>query len=211
MEKKVSVVDKVTILFYVVGIGMLLWAAKLWIDNSSMVKSTQQVSGNQLHEPHYATQEVFDVQSLISSKEFSFIKNSVELKKDGLIALYVLTTDVCSSCIAELFLYSRLLDEYGVAGKPIQQLVVVVGENFDIARRFIMTSDMSQPAGHYYDKEYINILLNFRGRKIPGQLLFVDSKTDQLFYRVVLSASYGAENQERLDILFNAEEAYREL
>ena len=203
-----KLITKITALFYLAGLVLLFLAAKTWFANLRG-DIDRKASESEKIEAYLAVREAFNFDELIESKEFAFFEEKIEIREDKILALYVLTTDACTPCLSELFRYSELLDDLGLAGKPVQHLAIIIDSEESSAERFFQTTDLSIPAGYCKeDGKYAEFLQMFHQFKTSGQLILIDNKADLAFFRAVISTTYGASDNERLRMLYAAEKAY---
>ena len=117
---------------------------------------------------------------------FTFESPAARPQGDGIVALFVLNSEVCPPCLFEVSEYAEVLRETEFEGREIEPLVLVFEREPDRARRFLGTAALPLPGAWGYPEGLAAKLGRYEDRTILQQLLFVDPSTETIFYRTLI-------------------------
>lgn len=189
--------NKITIAFYIIGIFFFVLAGKLWIENTNQ---------NEFDDKYISVNEPFNFNDFINILEpYGDIP---ELDHSKITALFIMNSNSCNQCINEIINYNLFLEEKKINDQPIQQLIILLDRNKKKTLRFIKTTEFITAVFFGYDERFTSSLQKFADETVTSQLIFVDSKRNNIFFRVnVLQGRIGS-IEDKQTIFHEVEKAY---
>ncbi|MFQ5570232.1 MAG: hypothetical protein ACE5G0_11195 [Rhodothermales bacterium] len=191
--------DKVTIALYFIGCIFLGLAAKVWYEAKTIPDEKKYF---------LAVDEPFDFQMLVTTGGYDVYGASSTVVPEHILAIYTMPPERCANCLNDVRVYSRLFEEQGFEGKPVQNKVVVVATDRRQAARFAKTADFQVPVMYGYDALFGPRLPAFGTTTVPRQLLLIEPATKRLFFRARLASGSPSSPEAREEILHAAQKAY---